>query len=471
VETGAYDGERFAMIVAVTLKGFSLMTLLSSLLHQLETTTLSQEQRAELRCQLAKGYEDTGDYEAARQVMSELWQHLGERPKVEGLAQSTAAEVLLRVGVLTGWIGSKQQIPDAQETAKDFISESISTFESFSYMKVAEAQTELALCYWRSGDYDEARLILNELLAKIDADGEVKAKALIRLAMVEYSEDRLSEALEILTDSADLFEAITSPTLKGSYHNNLANLWMEMSKSKNREDYTDRAFVELAAASYYFEEAGHKSYLANVENNLGYLYFKAGSFKDAHDHLKRARRIMSGLKDKIALGQCEETHARVFLTEGRNAEAERTARSAVETLEKGEQQDLLAEALITHGTALARLHFYSQSYATLQHAIDVAQAAGATSHVGKAAIVIMEELGDHLSPRKVKTLSARTLVEEVRRYESDLIKQALITSKGSLTRAARLLGITHQRLSYLIEKKHKLLSARTPINRRPKRKH
>jgi tetratricopeptide (TPR) repeat protein len=459
------------MIVAVTLKGLSSMTLLSSLLHQLETTTLSCDQRAELRCQLAKGYEDTGDYEEARQVMSELWQHLGDRPKVEGLAQSTAAEVLLRVGVLTGWIGSKQQIPDAQETAKDFISESISTFESFSEIKVAEAQTELALCYWRTGDYDEARLILNELLAKIRIDDEVKAKALLRLAIVEYSEERYSEALEILTDNVELFEKITNPALKGSYHNNLANLWMAMGKSKNREDYTDRAFVELAAASYYFEEAGHKSYLANVENNLGYLYFKAGNFKEAHDHIKRACRILASLKDKTNLGQFQESHARVFLAEGRNAEAERVARFAVETLEKDRQQDLLAEALITHGTALARLSFYSQSYATLQHAIDVAQQVGATSHVGKAAMVIMEELGDHLSPRKVKTLSARTLVEEVRRYESDLIKQALITSKGSLTRAARLLGVTHQRLSYLIEKKHKLLSARTPINRRPKRKH
>lgn len=445
------------------------MTLLSSLLHQLETKTLSRDQRAELRCQLAKGYEDTGDYEAARQVMSELWLHLGDRPQVEGLAQSTAAEVLLRVGVLTGWIGSKQQIPDAQETAKDFISESINTFESFSDVKVAEAQTEIALCYWRTGDYDEARLILNELLAKNGIDDDVKAKALLRLAIVEYSEERFSEALEILTDNVELFEKITNPTLKGSYHNNLANLWMALGKSENREDYTDRAFVELAAASYYFEEAGHKGYLANAENNLGFLYFKANRFKNAHEHLDRARRIMSGLKDKVALGQCEETRARVFLIEGRNAEAEKTARSAVEVLEKGGQQDLLAEALITHGTALARLDFYSQSYATLHHAIEVAQQAGVESYAERAALIIMKELGDHLSLRKAKTLTGRTLIEEVRAYEGDLIRQALITSKGKVTRAAKLLGVTHQRLIYIIENRHKdLIPVRNPVQLRPK---
>ena len=38
---------------------------------------------------------------------------------VKGLDQSTAAEVLLRAGVLTGLIGSKNQIADAQETAKE----------------------------------------------------------------------------------------------------------------------------------------------------------------------------------------------------------------------------------------------------------------------------------------------------------------------------------------------------------------
>jgi tetratricopeptide (TPR) repeat protein len=445
------------------------MTLLSSLLSQLESPTLSDNQRAELRCQIARGLEDTGDYEAARTAMGDLWQRLGERPKLEGLEQSTAAEVLLRVGVLTGWIGSKQQIPDAQETAKDFISESIPAFERMANARVAEAQTELALCYWRTGDYDEARLILNEVLAKLWTEHELKAKALIRLAIVEYSEHRLNEALEILLDNAEMFDGIANHTLKGSYHNNLGNLWENLGKDKNREDYTDRAFIEYAAASYHFEQADHKSYLANVENNLGYLYFKAGKLKEAHEHLDRARQIALSFKDKYILGQFEETRARVLLAEGQNVEAERAARSSVTILEQSGQQDLLAEALITHGTALARLRFYSQAYATLQQAIEVAQEAGATSHAGKAALVIMEELGEHLSPRKAKTISKRNLIEEVRSYEYDLIKQALILSKGRVTHAARMLGISHQRLIYIVEKRHKdLLALRRPAQRRPK---
>src|SRR5215211_7767949 len=104
------------------------MTLLSSLLQQLENPNLSRDQRAELSCQLAKELEDTGDYEAARRAISEFWQRIGEYPKIEGLERSTVGEVLLRAGVLTGWIGSSNQITGAQEIAKNLISESATIF-------------------------------------------------------------------------------------------------------------------------------------------------------------------------------------------------------------------------------------------------------------------------------------------------------------------------------------------------------
>lgn len=46
----------------------------AALLRQLSNKNLSPDERAELRCQLAKQYEEAGQYEAARQVMGGLWQ-------------------------------------------------------------------------------------------------------------------------------------------------------------------------------------------------------------------------------------------------------------------------------------------------------------------------------------------------------------------------------------------------------------
>jgi hypothetical protein len=43
---------------------------------------------------------------------------MNEQPQVAGLDPHTQAEVLLRVGVLWGWVGSTRQVEGAQERAK-----------------------------------------------------------------------------------------------------------------------------------------------------------------------------------------------------------------------------------------------------------------------------------------------------------------------------------------------------------------
>src|SRR5829696_2417488 len=101
------------------------MTLRASLLRELVNPNLSVGGRAELCCELAKEFENRGEYEEARKTLSSYWQRIGERPKLEGLEPSTAAEVLLRAGVLTGAIGSKNQVTEAEETAKNLIGESL----------------------------------------------------------------------------------------------------------------------------------------------------------------------------------------------------------------------------------------------------------------------------------------------------------------------------------------------------------
>ena len=165
---------------------------------------------------MAESLEEIGDYEAARDALDDLWPAIGERPNLEGLDQRTAAEVLLRVGTLTGWIGSSRQIEGTQGVAKDLISESIAIFESLQEIKrVAEAQTEIALCYRREGALDEARVWFGEALSRLsDDDGDLKAVALLRSSVLEQVANRLSDALYILKKAAPLFEASENHTLK-----------------------------------------------------------------------------------------------------------------------------------------------------------------------------------------------------------------------------------------------------------------
>src|SRR5207237_3278841 len=159
----------------------------------LDNPDLTQAERARLRCRLARQYEQAGEYEAASEAMADLWRGVGARPMLEGLDEETKALVLLRVGTLSGWIGSAWQIEGSQEMGKDLISESLRVFEQLGKRsKVGEARSDLALCYWRAGAYDEARITLEEALSEFDeSDVELKAIALLRKAHIERAANRL----------------------------------------------------------------------------------------------------------------------------------------------------------------------------------------------------------------------------------------------------------------------------------------
>ena len=271
------------------------------------------------------------------------------------------------------------------------------------------------------------------------------------------------------------------------------------------------ALMEYTAASFHFEQAGHERYQACVENNLGFLFSTIGKFDDAHEHLDRAQMLMTRLKDNVHLAQVDETRARVLLAEGRVVEAEKTVRAAVRTLEKGDELSLLAEALTTHGIALARLDHSDQARASLERAITVAEQVGDFESAGLSALTIIEVLGASLSNEEVwatidhagvllektqDTASLRRLAkvafralflthavpappdwtdfsfkQAVHRYEAHLIKLALKVTGGKVTSAARLLGLNHhQSLIALIDNRHKeLLETRAPV--RPRRHH
>ncbi len=448
------------------------MTLRASLLREVLNPTVSVGRRVELCCELAQDFENKGEYEEARELLSGLWPEMGQRPELADLDQDTAAEVLLRAGVLTGWIGSHHQITDPQEQAKNLISESLTIFEARKYKKkIAEAHTEMAWCYWRTGEYNEALDCLKLALAELPHDNDLKAKAILRTAVVEHFAGHLSEALTILTNYADLFAKINNDTLKGCYHQTLADVLENLWAAGGPSEYLDRSLVEYAAASHHLEQAEHRNYLANVENNLGFLLYKINHCEQAHQHLDSARRIFARLKDRESAAQVDETRARVFLKEKRDAEAEKLARSSVRVLENSERHALLAEALTTHATSLARLGQYSAALATFRRALDLTQRIGSQVRAAEVALAIFQEMGDRLAVvEEPLTITGRKLSEEVRALEHKLIKHALESTEGSLTYAARNLGMSYQALTYMLETRHKdLLPERSPARRRQRK--
>ena len=125
-------------------------------------------ERALFRWEIALELKDKGDYTGAQEVMRPLWKRVGEHPKTEGLYPSVAAEVLLCAGILTSLIGSRDEIKEANEWARDLLTESISYYESLhDVIKIAAIRAELGYCYWRAGSLDEARIVFTEALKNL----------------------------------------------------------------------------------------------------------------------------------------------------------------------------------------------------------------------------------------------------------------------------------------------------------------
>jgi tetratricopeptide (TPR) repeat protein len=467
-------------------------------------------------CELAKNLEEAGEFDQAAETLRPFWKGLLNRPETTGLEQDAKAELILRSGTLTGWLGSAKQVSGAQEVAKDLISESAALYETLGASeKVAEARVDLAICYWREGGLDEARVTLKLVLESLhDTRSEQKLRALLNSAIVERAATRERDALKICIETASLFDQSSNHALKGKFHNTYAAVLRNLGSSENREDYIDRSLVEYAAASYHFEQAGHKRFQARVENNVGFLFATIGRFPEAQEHLTRARSLHLSVGDHGGAAGAEDSRAQAFLLEGNYQQAESVARRAVQALRRGGEQAVLAEALTTHGKALARLNQADVARTTLDQAVEIAQNAGNPDRGGIAAITAIEELSDYLSaealqnyyrtaetllsnsqnlniktrlgdcarrilsmslaadeePTEMRAMSLApgfSLDAEVLRYEGNLIRRALEESGGSVTRAARLLGVTHQGLAFILNGRHNdLLSIRTPVKRR-----
>jgi len=491
----------------------NLKTELSTLKSQGNQLTLAK--RAELSCSLAKQFEKTGDYESAYEALNEFWPELDKSPNVEGLEGPTKADVLLRAGALDGWRGSAEAAGD-QEIAKDLITRSLTIYEELGRTnRQAEAHGELGLCYWREGGYDEARVQLRAALHLLTDDDELRAVLLIRAAIVEVDSQRFDQALRLYNEALPLVEGTEDHALKGSFHVSYGLLLRRLAAPEDREDYIDRALIEYAAASFHFEQAGNTRALARVEANLGYLFFTIRRYADAHSHLDRAHHLFLDLKDVGNAAKVSETRARTLLAQGHKAEAERIARAAVRTLQKGGEQAILAEALVTHGLTLARLGNHDRARALFERSIEIAEVAGAREEAGRAKLTIIEELGGRIPTRELASIyrsaiellkrtqdpatgnrlisCAEKLLDVVERLEPQddlpegnwegfslkkhvwesertVIERALRDAGGSVTKAAHFLGFKHhQSLISILSTRHQdLLNARSTIRKRRK---
>ncbi len=485
---------------------------ISKALKELESTIASNVIAI---CNKVKEIEDLGEYERATQTMGEWWQGIGVRPNVNNLPNGEKAMILLRIGVLSGWIGSMQQKRNSQEMAKDLISESVSLFKlTRDRSNWAEASSDLAICYWREGAYDEARIILQDILGSgFKFSPELQGKLLLRSVNVEISTRYYDYALSFINQATPLIENEGSDVLRGKLYFHRALIMRHKAEEENRPDFLNSAVEDYRLAAEFYQQAGHLQFLASVEINLGFLLLTLDKYTEAHLHFDAALEILNHKNDMGLAAAVYDNKARTFIAQGNISDAELAACKSVSMLRKGGENVTLAESLTTLGAVLSRGGNVNKAIRTFVEAKETALRVGDKESAGNAILTHLEELQSDLTPIVFRALyleadellwdsHKKATVDRLRRvarkqfeindnltpqfkrekyfkwknfslpdavhaYERELILKALSDAGGRLTKAAGLLGVSHQSLSLTLHQRHKDLQQHR-IQRKPR---
>ncbi len=364
---------------------------------------------------------------------------------------------------------------------------------------------DLALCYWRLGAQDNGRALFRQAV-DVAQKPETKLRTLTNASTVEISSGRYEDALALLNAAAVFLAKVSDDWIHGAYHYQRGLVYRGLGGTESLDD----ALIEYSAASMHLANAGHIRHVAGIENNIGFIHMLLGRATEALTHLDKARGIFISLKDSRMVAQVNDTRAQVFLAEKRFVEAERAIFAAVTVLEQGDDSSLLAEALTTQGSIFARSGKHDSARAAFSRASEVAAAAGDSHLAAVAQLRLIEEMGDVLSRAELlasyrradqhtgdrasqselealrlcrrivldkleklhsveEELIGGTLEEEVNHFEARLIARALEQENGSVTRAARALGLSHQGLSKILDGRQSTLARKAKRDRSVKK--
>jgi len=364
---------------------------------RIPSINLTAAEDVQVFCTIAREQIDSGNYEAACLVLSRWWS-LGDLPKLAGLPSESCADLLFTAGELAGFVASAKQIPMGQKSGEMLLSGAVAFFEQLgSAGRSAEARIGLAMCYYRQGNFDLARSVLLSVLENLQAEEiELRSLVLIRLACLERHSGRSHDALKRL-DEAQYFVEASGPWATGRHHLELGSTYKDLAIAEGDHSLFDRSLTQHLLALYEFEAIGNLRLMAIAENNLAFLKVCAHELDGAVSHLHNAWSLFDQLGDQVRRAQVDDTTARLHLAEGRFTLADEAAGRSVATLEGGDEDALLAEALTTKASVYVKLERYSEAKRLFEMAHGVALRCGDREGSGRALLIMLEEMLAHLT--------------------------------------------------------------------------
>lgn len=406
---------------------------------QIASLGLTSSEQIQVYCAVSREQIDAGNYDAACRILRPWWL-FGEWPNLDGLNQTSSADLLFTTGELAGFVASTKKIPRGQRHGEELLIGAITLFEQLNLRRrAAEGRIELALCYYRQGLFDVGRSMLVQVLSCLSAnDSELRSLALIRLASLERHAGRLRDALERLiaaTDSVNL----SGPWATGRRHLELASIYKDLGIAEETNAYFNDAKQFYYKALNEFEAVGNHRYVAIVENNIGFLLLNFSAYQESECHLLRSSRLFEAFSDVVRGAQVNETLARLYIATERYALAQEAINKSLNILEHTDGEALLAEALTTNGWVEIKLGNFATAKSSLQAGCNVAERCGDYEGAGRALLILLEELGHQLEEaekfqisEKLKALFATTQQQALQTRVRKCIQEYSRKAEGNM---------------------------------------
>ena len=312
--------------------------------------------------------EMSGDYSRGYQLLSVFWNDFRTKPNTADLSDELVAEVFLRCGSISGYLGRSRKISNAQDVSRELLFEAKLKFIKLdSEIKIAECDNYLALTFERTGEIEKARDFLNNAFSRdVPFSHPTRLHSHVIDALLNLAEKNYQIIYQNSLMLESHFQHCPNKTFQGCFYNNYGLALKNLGR-------TDEALDKFLTARLCFFEAGHHQYCGLLENNIARLYTANVQFKEAHNFAQKAENTFKLVGDFCRQGYALDTRANIFLAEGKYENALEFAEKGIKLLQNAENMLFLLNTYKTKIKSLIHLKKFPEADQTFEKAKTIAE--------------------------------------------------------------------------------------------------
>ena len=391
----------------------------------------------------ARYYEFCKETEKALSVLQPVWMDIEKEPDIEGLSDREAWETLLICGSLLSVYGTANQLKNYGERAADTLTRARELAIVIGERElIAEAEKQMAIAYWRLGEFENAVAFLNTVLSKYSEAEQVtdpicllaQANLLLLFVKIGCSETAVKTIKKInpfVDESDDLW-------LKTGFYNQAAGVYVLTGNYKQAIPFLEKA-IEFSIL------AKNNTYLGCSLNNLSnaYLNLSLPNKIKAMEYVDNAINLFMATNQLYPYAIALETKATLTLDAGDSRKALLLINESIEILQKGENYSELCDSLWTRTKILVKQSEIKQAIRQFSDLLSIANQKlsllDGNNYIERFSKLIYLPVGDSLE-------------EKEKNFRHFLLDEALKSCGGIVTTTANYLGVMHQTLSAMLKK-------------------